>query len=467
MPDPTVTKTVRTRDLGFLPIPPHCRHRPDEVFQLRIWQTAVFALASTFSMNLYYVQPILVQLSNEFDVSYVKVSRIPSLLQAGYAIGLVFLSPLGDLIHRRQFIFFLMTAAAGLTIGLAITKSLVAFEVLSFFVAVVSITPQVLIPLTAELAPPHRRASSIAVVMSGLLMGVMLARVLSGIITQFSSYHNIYWMGVGGQFLLLIVMYLICPDTPPKNPDLTYFRILGTMARFAVTEPLLIQTGLILFADSAIYAGFWVTMTFLLSGAPYNYSTLDIGLFGLVGIFGIMTAPFVGRLIDGLIPWAAGLLFIGLILISMAIQTAAGGINVGAVVVAIFVLDVGVQGLQVALTTNVFSINPDARARLNAVVILCGQVMGTSVSTRLFVEGGYRAVGYFALGLAGLDLVLLFLRGPHLPNNRWVGWAGGFGMRKVRPGEVTVKEAVEEVVDHMAEEGQDGGGGGRRDVEKA
>ncbi|EPQ53019.1 MFS general substrate transporter, partial [Gloeophyllum trabeum ATCC 11539] len=437
-----------TRDLGFLPIPPHCRHRPDEVFQLRMWQTAVFALASTFTYSRCATRHMefchcdlfahAVQLSNEFDVSYVKVSRIPSLLQAGYAIGLVFLSPLGDLIHRRQFIFLLMTAAAGLTIGLAITKSLVAFEVLSFFVAVVSITPQVLIPLTAELAPPHRRASSIAVVMSGLLMGVMLARVLSGIIAQFSSYHNIYWMGVGGQFLLLIVMYLICPDMPPKNPDMTYFRILGTMARFAVTEPLLIQTGLILFADSAIYAGFWVTMTFLLSGAPYNYSTLDIGLFGLVGIFGIMTAPFVGRLIDGLIPWAAGLLFIGLILISMAIQTAAGGINVGAVVVAIFgacgwtVLDVGVQGLQVALTTNVFSINPDARARLNAVVILCGQVMGTSVSTRLFVEGGYRAVGYFALGLAGLDLVLLFLRGPHLPNDRWVGWAGGFGMRKVR-----------------------------------
>ncbi|EPQ53903.1 MFS DHA1 protein, partial [Gloeophyllum trabeum ATCC 11539] len=427
---------VRTRDLGFLPIPRHCRHRPNEPFELKLWQTGVFALASTFSMNLYYVQPILVELSNEFNVSFVQVSRIPSLLQAGYAIGLVFLSPLGDLIHRRQFIFLLMTASAGLTIGLAITKSLVAFEALSFFVAVVSITPQVLIPLTAELAPAHRRASSIAVVMSGLLMGVMLARVLSGIIAQFSSYHNIYWMGVGGQFLLLLTMYLVCPDTPPKNPDLTYLRILGTMARFAATEPLLIQTGLILFADSAIYAGFWVTMTFLLSGAPYQYSTLDIGLFGLLGIFGIMSAPFVGRLIDGLIPWAAGLLFIGLILVAMAIQTAAGGISIGAVAVAIFVLDVGVQGLQVALTTNVFSINPSARARLNAFVILCsdarkqGQVMGTSVSTRLFVKGGYRAVGYFALGLAGLDLVLLLLRGPRLPHHRWLGWTGGLGLRK-------------------------------------
>ena len=203
-----------------------------------------------------------------------------------------------------------MFTSGSLSIGLALTKSIVGFEILSFLVAVSSVTPQVcigvrstnalrkliglkvLMPLTADLARPSRRATSIAIVLSGLLMGVLLARVLGGIIAQFSSFRNIYWMGVGGknscrkseqtnppppspigQFLLLLAIYLVCPDVPVKNPDLTYLQILFTMLKFAVTEPLLIQGALILFAGSAIFAGFWVTMTFLLAGAPYHYST--------------------------------------------------------------------------------------------------------------------------------------------------------------------------------------------------
>ena len=234
-----------------------------------------------------------------------------------YAVGLVFLSPLGDLIRRRQLLLVLMFMSGSLSIGLALTKSIVGFEVLSFLVAISSVTPQVcigvrstnaqrmligskvLMPLTADLARPSRRATSIAIVLSGLLMGVLLARVLGGIIAQFSSFRNIYWMGVGGknscrkseqtkprlpigQFLLLFAIYLVCPDVPVKNPDLTYLQILFTMLKFAVTEPLLIQGALILFAGSAIFAGFWVTMTFLLAGAPYHYSTQVAVIFPLL-----------------------------------------------------------------------------------------------------------------------------------------------------------------------------------------
>lgn len=124
-------------------------------------------------------------------------------------------------------------------------------------------------------------------------MGVLLARVLAGIIAQFSSYKNVYWMGVGGvhsicpvlkfsvltpfdtsgQYLFMLAIYLVCPDTPPKNMHLNYFTILVSMARFAVTEPILIQACLISVASAAIFSSFWVTMTFLLSGAPYNFNT--------------------------------------------------------------------------------------------------------------------------------------------------------------------------------------------------
>lgn len=288
-------------------------------------------------------------------------------------------------------------------------------------------------PLTADLARPSRRATSIAIVISGLLMGVLLARVLGGVIAQFSSFRNIYWMGVGGQFLLLLAIYLVCPDVPVKNPDLTYLQILLTMLKFAVTEPLLLQGALILFAGSAIFAGFWVTMTFLLAGAPYHYSTLEIGIFGLVGMFGISTAPFVGRLVDGFVPWMATFVSLVLVLLSQVIQTAAGKISIGAVIVATLVLDIGAQACQVSVTAAVFGIQPEARARLNAVLVFflfMGQVMGTAVGTELLVNRSYTFSSAVRVSFCVFQFVVLLARGPHVPRKTWFGWAGGMEFRK-------------------------------------
>ncbi|KAF8517298.1 major facilitator superfamily domain-containing protein [Hysterangium stoloniferum] len=427
-PEPTPTK-----DFGFLPIPSSCRYNPDNPVHFGYVRIIVFGLASTFRMNLYYCQPLLVQLALAFRVSDSEVSRIPALIQAGYAIGLVLLSPLGDIVRRRQLLLLFMTLTSALSIGLAITNSLPAFEALSFIVGTLSVTPQILIPLTADLAPPARRASSISIVLAGLLMGVLLARVLAGIIAQFSSYKNVYWMGVGGQFLLLIALYIFCPDTPPKNKNLGYLSILFTMAKLAVTEPLLIQACLVSVASAAVFSSFWVTMTFLLSGAPYHYNTLDIGLFGLVGMVGVGTAPFIGRLIDALIPWMATVIATIMILVSQGVQFGGSTISIGAVIVATFLLDVGRQSQQVSLTTAVYSISLEARARLNAVLILSiflGQVMGTAVGTQVFLAHGSRAATGLNLAWCGWQLVLLFIRGPHCSRHTWFGWEGGAELRK-------------------------------------
>ncbi|KAJ7449212.1 MFS DHA1 protein [Mycena latifolia] len=381
-------------------------------------------------MNLYYNQPILLELAQEFDVDDVGVSRIPVLLQAGYATGLLFLSPLGDLVKRRPLVLLLIFTSGSLTLGLAITRSLVVFEVLSFLIAFSSVTPQVLIPFTADLAPANRRATFMSIVFSGLLMGVLLARVLSGIIAQFSNYRNIFWMGTGAQYAGLIVLYFITPDTPAKNQGLTYFKILHTMGKFAVTEPALIQGCLIFFCNSAVFSGFWVTMTFLLGGDPYNYSTLIIGLFGLVGMAGIAMSPVVGRLVDSLVPWMGAFVGILLVVVSQIIQTFAGELSVAAVVIATILLDIGAQGTQVSMTAGIFSMAPEARARFNALLILSGQVMGTAVGTKLFVEGGYKLSSGVRVAFAGLELLLLVVRGPHVARRTWIGWEGGVELKK-------------------------------------
>ncbi|PBK95799.1 MFS general substrate transporter [Armillaria gallica] len=423
-----------TKDFGFLPIPRRLRYDPEKPFHFGLLLNISFGFASTFVVaNLYYCQPLLIEMSKSFNVTYDEVSTIPTLVQAGYAVGLLLLSPLGDLVRRRGLILVLVTLSASLSIPLAITKNLVVFEVFSFFVGVVTVTPQILLPLAADLAPPERRASALSVVLSGLLLGVLIARVISGVIAQFTSWRVVYYMSVSVQFLVLGGSYLVLPDYPAKNKDMTYWKILWTMAKFAFTEPILIQACLTNIASSASFSNFWVTLTFLLGSPPYNYTTLVIGLFGLVGMFGVAMGPLIGQTIDKLIPWYASLIAIIGMALFQAIQVGAGGINIAAVIIATFGLDVFRQMLQVSLATSIFSIAPEARARLNAVYILSlfiGQVMGTSVGSQVFIKYGWRAGAALSLGWSGWQLFMLLLRGPHCDRRTWFGYQGGLEPRK-------------------------------------
>ena len=151
---------------------------------------------------------------------------------------------------------FLSTA---LTIGLSITNNLRVFEALSFLVGVVTVTPQILLPLAADLAPLEHRASAISIVLSGLLFGILTARVVAGVIANFTSWHVVYYMAIGVQCFVLVGAYFIIPDYPAKNQGLTYFNILASMAKYAVTEPKVIQAALVNMASNACFTSFWVS----------------------------------------------------------------------------------------------------------------------------------------------------------------------------------------------------------------
>ncbi|KAG6914647.1 hypothetical protein DXG01_016121 [Tephrocybe rancida] len=441
--DTDATFHANTKDFNFVPIPHRLRYNPKKPFHFGLLLNLSFGFASTFVVaNLYYCQPLLIQFSDSFGVSYNRVSRIPTLIQAGYATGLLLISPLGDLVRRRQLLLILTVLSTTLSIGLAITNSLVTFETLSFLVGMFSVSPQILLPLAADLAPPERRASAISVVLSGLLFGILVARVLAGVIAEFTTWRVVYYVAIGTQSAVLVGIYLMLPDYPAKNDNLTYWDILFTMAKFAFTEPLLIQASLINIASSACFSSFWVTLTFLLGGPPYNYSTLVIGLFGLVGMFGVAMGPFLGKLIDKLVP---------------CVQTAAGGINIGAVVIATIGLDVFRQTLQVSLSTAVFGISQAARSRLNAIMILSlfiGQVLGTAVGTKVFVTYGWRAGAALNMGWYGWQLFLLFLRGPHCQRFTWFGYEGGLEARKPTVG-IIDRSGEKDAEQHISNEKED------------
>lgn len=177
-----------------------------------------------------------------------------------YAVGLLLISPLGDLVQRRQLILLLAFVAASLTIGLPLTQSVAAFEALSFLVGVVSVVPQILMPLAADLAPPERRAAALSIVLSGLLLGVLIARVVAGIIANFVTWRVVYYMAIGLQYGVLLLMWWMIPDYPQNNKGLSYFGILWTMGKFAVTEPLLIQAAIVNMLGMATFTNFWVSL---------------------------------------------------------------------------------------------------------------------------------------------------------------------------------------------------------------
>ncbi|KFA60220.1 hypothetical protein S40285_07334 [Stachybotrys chlorohalonatus IBT 40285] len=427
--------------------PKNCRWNPDAPSILTTGLCLLYALAATVTVaNLYYNQPVLNRIAETFNVSYEASSQVATLMQSGYAAGIVFVLPLGDMLERRCFIISLVLITATLWIGLCITDDFTIFRTLSFLCGMTTVTPQLMVPLVGDYAPARRKSLALAVVVSGLLVGVLIARLLSGIVTTYTSWRMTYWVSCGLQYLLAVLLLCFLPDYPSTNPDgLNYFAALWSIPYMLVTEPVLVQACLIVFSLSAVFSGFWTTLTFLLASSPYNFSSLDIGLFSLIGIVIVVVIPFVGALVDRFEAFLSILLALVLCLVTTLVGTFTGTFTLAGPIVQGIGVDVGYQAVQVASRAAIFAINPKARNRLNTAYMaaaFAGQLMGSAVGNRLYAQGGWKVSGYclgeyfiplafqalmgFAVGLAGTAVVFALMRGPE--ETGWVGWKGGWNL---------------------------------------
>ncbi|MCJ1355665.1 MAG: hypothetical protein MMC33_005657 [Icmadophila ericetorum] len=413
--------------------PKNCRYDPDKPFAFSLPLNLLFAFACTFTVaNLYYSHPILNLLAKDFGVTYERASDIPTLAQAGYACGLLFLCPLADVLKRRAFVLALVFLTATFWIGLCITRSFAVFEFLSFLTALMTVTPQLMLPLVAGLAPPARRATAISLVVSGLLLGLLVARVLSGVISDFSSWRNVYWMALGLQYFIFTTLFFFMPDYPSVNPDgLNYFRILWTIITITISEPVLIQACLVQLFMSAIFTSFWTTLTFLLASPPYNYSSLVIGLFALIGIASLCFGPIYSRLVLAKFVPLFSILLGQLVSVSgVIVGTYIGTFTVAGPVIQAFAIDLGLQMTQIANRTSIYVIAPKAQNRVNTaytVSVFFGQLIGTSAGNSFYAQGGWRKSGNGSIGFVCASIVIALLRGPW--ENGYVGWRGGWSLR--------------------------------------
>jgi predicted MFS family arabinose efflux permease len=430
--------------------------------------------------NLYYNHPILNLLAHDFGVTEYQSSYIPTLAQAGYAGGLLFLCPLGDLLKRRAFVLLLVWFTATVwcvylvpchknrspsiqlrtnsqiraRIGLCVTTSFPVFCALSFITSLSTVTPQLMLPLVGDLAPSNRRATALSIVVSGLLLGMLLARFLSGVVAQFIGWRYIYWISFALQYLILILLWLFMPDYPATNPtsswgDLLrkYPRLLFDILKMLFRHPILVQACLIGFFTSSIFTSFWTTLTFLLSSPPYSYTSLIIGLFALIGIFAMTWGPFFARhFIDKHHPLLSVIIGELICLVGIVVGTYSGKITVAGPIIQALAIDLGVQTSQIANRTAIYAVEPKGRNRVNTaymVSVFCGQLMGTAAGNRLYEQGGWVQSGSASVGFICSALVLCMVRGPQ--EKGWVGWSGGWNMMKRRPDTITEKIQTEDV----------------------
>ncbi|KAH6647748.1 major facilitator superfamily domain-containing protein [Truncatella angustata] len=381
-------------------------------------QNIIFGFAAAFSVaNLYYNHPILNVLAEDFNVTDERSSLVPTIMQAGYAAGLLFVIPIGDIVRRRPLILGLIFVTAVLWLGLTLTHSFEVFLGISFLVGMLTVTPQLMFPLAVQYAPQRHRATMISIVMSGLVFGILIARLLSGIITQYSSWRSVYWMSFGLQIAIFTLLFCYMPDYPILRPDGSYLLSLLSIVKMPFKHPILTQCSLIAFFTMAMFTSFWTTLTFQLAGPPFNLSTLTIGLFALIGISPVFLNPVVSRLLTSRIH-TSGTLIIAIIVTEAAvvIGTFVGTFSLAGPVIWAFFGDLGMNTIVVANRMAFANVDTKAQNAVNSVYMVltfCGQLFGTAVGNKLYASGGWIHSGALSIGLVEITLILILIRGPH------------------------------------------------------
>ncbi|MEX3957921.1 MFS transporter [Trinickia sp. EG282A] len=361
--------------------------------------------------NIYYNQPLLDSLRASYPAEAAWVGAVPASTQLGYAAGMLFLAPLGDRFDRRRII---LLQTAGLMLALviaAIAPTLAVLACTSLAIGILSTIAQQAVPFAAELAPPAERGHAVGTVMSGLLLGILLARTAAGVVAQYFGWRTVFSASVAALLALAAVVVLRLPKSQPTS-TLQYGKLLASMWHLAVELPGLRQASFTGAALFAAFSAFWSVLTLLLAGPPFHLGPQAAGLFGIVGAAGAMAAPLAGRSADKRGPRAVVSLSIVLVAISFVVFALSATSLVG-LVIGVIVLDIGVQAAQISNQSRIYALKPEARSRVNTVFMVCYFIGGATGSAVGAVA--WRHFGWTGVSAAGFAFALLALL-RHLPD---------------------------------------------------
>ncbi|GLW93286.1 hypothetical protein Aglo03_41020 [Actinokineospora globicatena] len=347
----------------------------------------LFAVAAGLAVaNVYYAQPLLTAIAAELGVGSATASALVTITTAGYAVGLGLVVPLADILDRRRLVVAMLAAVALIQAAASAAPSITVLMLVSAVLAPCAVVAPIMVAFAATLAAPQRRGQVTGTVMSGVLVGVLLARTGGGLVAEWAgTWRAVYATAAVLMALLAAVLWRVLPDVRVAD-RLGYGALLRSVVAIAREEPVLRLRCAYGFLSFAGFSAFWATTAFLLAGEPYHYGAGVIGAFGLLGAVGAYAARATGRFVDrGRGELVTGSL-LGLVLLSWGLMALGGGRWIVPLVLGVVALDLGVQGVQVANLSAVYQLRPEARNRI------------TMAYTGTYFLGG--AVGAAASGAA-------------------------------------------------------------------
>ena len=383
----------------------------------------VFTLAAGAGLSvasIYYSQPMLDIISKQFNAGIGAVGMVPMLTQAGYALGILLLAPLGDRHDRRTIIFIkgLLLVAALLLCGFS--GGLSALLVASFITGLTATVAQDIVPASAALAPERSRGKIVGTVMTGLLVGILLSRVVSGVVAEYFGWRTMYMIAALAVLLITLTLWRVLPRFAPGT-SVSYPRLLLSLVHLWRHHQTLRRAALAQGLLSVAFSAFWSTLALMLSDR-FHLDSAVAGAFGLAGAAGAMAAPLAGSFADRIGPARVTQAGAALVTISFALMFLLPLLPMPAqlalIVLCTIGFDLGVQATLVAHQTLVYGLAPEARSRLNALlftVVFIGMATGAAVGSLALAHWGWNGVVALAT-LAGAAALAVRFASRHLKN---------------------------------------------------
>lgn len=348
--------------------------------------------------SLYYIQPLESMIAVDFGVSVGNIGFAAMLTQIGYALGLFFIVPLGDIFERRSLIIRMLVLVVIALIGVTISRNYVFFALALFIVGITSIVPQLIIPYAAQLAKPEKRGSVLGTVMGGLLIGILLSRTFSGMIGSVLGWRPVYLFATGLILLLLLIIRITFPKSYPTT-KVSYLYLLRSIPQLVKNQRVLQASAVNGFFMFGSFSVFWTSLIFLLESPEYHMGTREAGLVGLVGVVGALAAPIIGKFNDKGDPGVS--VGIGTVLSALAyICFWFFGYQLIGLISGVIILDLGNQSAQVSNQARIQALGDEVRSRNNTVYMssyFIGGALGSFLGTLSWQMYGWH--GVCAVGL--------------------------------------------------------------------
>ncbi|MFT4436537.1 MFS transporter [Caballeronia sp. 15715] len=366
--------------------------------------------------NVYMCQPLLPAMASTFHVTAGAAALVATGAQIGYAVGILFVIPVADRADPRKLIRILLGLTCLMLICAGLSPSVHVLALLTLLVATVTVIPQVLIPIAVSSAAEGQSGRVIGAMQTGLVLGILLCRAVSGAIAQFSgTWRASYFLSatLSGILFLVLPLYLPKRAHAAAASNVSYRSLLASLPRLFIKWGDLRLSAVLGATVFGAFSAFWATLAFHLALPPFNLGTAQAGLFGLYGAAGAVLAPLCGRLSDKYGSTTVNAISLVTAAIGFALFLVAGDVSMLAVVVGVNLLDFGVQSNQIANQARIFKLDPAARARLNTVYMVftfSGGALGTTLGSWAWTTAGWRGVCCAGMGLLAVGTLFILMR---------------------------------------------------------